>query len=167
MNPIQASATFLLCVSALIASCGPQPSEQPAPSPPTSPTPAAARAAGEAACPLPLRHFNLHGHHELTGSRMSVPSPRVGVDRTGRFLWNHRPVGARLLNERLIFWAAAAAAAPPDLLWIRPDRDAPCAAVQRVLNAAIRFGRCSPGLCTFDWERVNPEAILPPPPDGL
>jgi hypothetical protein len=44
---------------------------------------------GEGACQLPLRHFNLKGHHELTGTRLGVPTDLIGIDKEGRLSWNN------------------------------------------------------------------------------
>jgi hypothetical protein len=107
------------------------------------------------ACRLPLRHFNLRGHHELTGSRLGVPTDLIGIDEEGRLSWNNSPVDARRLGEYLEKAAASAAASPPYFLLVRPERDAPCAAVQQILSAAIRFRRCSPSVCSLEWAKPS------------
>jgi hypothetical protein len=131
----------------ILAACDSQPN---APSAARS-SPAPAVQAGEGACRLPLRHFNLAGHHELTGSRLGVPTDLVGIDQEGRLSWNNSPVGARQLGEYMEKAAASAAASPPYFLLVRPERHAPCAAVQQVLSAAVRLRRCSVPQCSFEW----------------
>jgi hypothetical protein len=112
--------------------------------------------AGDASCRLPLGQFN-PSLRNLTGSLLGYPYSRVMIDGEGRIRWNSTVVGPQLLSKYI---AIEAAATPPILLLIYPDKEAPCAVVQETLAAAVGVGRCSPKRCAFEWPPGNP----PPPP---
>jgi hypothetical protein len=92
------------------------------------------------------------------GPARLLPTDLVGIDKEGRLSWNNSPVGARRLGEYMQKAAASAATSPPYFLLVRPDKDAPCAAVQTVLEAAVRIRRCSPSQCSFDKPPRRSEA---------
>lgn len=149
MSRILLPATLLI-----LASCDRQPDALP------PPRPAPAVKAADPACPLPLHHFSLKGHYELTGSRLGVPTDHVGIDKAGRLSWNHRPVSAQRVAAFLQAFAANLASSPPYFLLIQADPNAPCATIREILSAAIRIGRCRPDVCTLEL----PERQRPPRP---
>jgi hypothetical protein len=152
---------LLLSCAALAAACDRSP---PAPSPASDrgAAPAAPLKAANPACSLPLRHFAPSYLH-LRGNVLEPPVNRVLVDRSGTVLWNSRSVGARLLED---YVASQASAAPPPILYVTPDREAPCAAVRQVLSVALRAGRCRPDRCAFEWPGTNAPPDPPPAPEG-
>ena len=87
---------------------------------------------------------------------LDYPTNLVLIDRAGRLRWNGVAVEMQRLRE---YARQQARIAPPPVLVIEPERDAPCAVVQETLAAALGPGRCSPQRCAFEW----PGAMAPPP----
>lgn len=148
----------LLVCFALVGAC-----DQSAPAPPPIPAPAdaslASLEAADAACRLPLRHFG-RSYMELRGSMLGYPTNRLLIDRAGGLSWNGERVEPRRLEDYL---DTQARIAPPPLLFVTPDRDAPCDVVQAALAAALQAGRCRPDRCVFEWPGTNAPPALPPP----
>ena len=158
---VKAAGILLFC-GALAAACHRSPPD-PSPVPAPAASSAAAPRAADAACRLPLDRF-APSLRNLTGSILSPPYSRVMIDREGRTLWNSQPVGRQRLGE---YMAAEAAAGETIFLLIYPEKEAPCAAVQETLAAALDAGRCSPQRCAFEWPPgVPPPPPPPPPPPG-
>lgn len=152
MTALRTAAGSLLCAS--LASCDRPPH---APPPPGQDEAApAGLAASDPACALPLRHF-APSKLDLVESMLDYPTNRLIIDRSGRLLWNAVPVGRRRLEQYL---QSQERIRPPVVLVVTPARDSPCAAVREALSAALRFGRCRPDRCAFEW----PGTRAPPPP---
>jgi hypothetical protein len=92
---------------------------------------------------------------QISGSILGYPTNLVIVERSGRLRWNSVPVDPRRLAEYVHIQAGME---PPPILAIAPDRDAPCAVVQKTLSVALQIGRCSPKRCALEW----PGAMAPP-----
>jgi hypothetical protein len=148
------AAAILLFCAALAGSCD-RPAVDPSPAPGSAASGAGAVRADDAACALPLGRFAAH-RRELTGSLLDYPTNLVLIDRAGRLRWNGVAVEMRRLRE---YVRQQARIAPPPVLVIEPERDAPCAVVQETLATALGAGRCSPQRCAFE----GPGAMAPPP----
>jgi hypothetical protein len=110
--------------------------------------------ASDAACALPLEPFRPAPEADF---RLYLGLSHQSRNRRalGRASLERRAGGSRRLAE---FTEIQAGMEPPPILAIAPDRDSPCAVVQRTLSVALQIGRCSPQRCALEW----PGAMAPP-----
>lgn len=106
--------------------------------------------ASDRRCRLPLQPWG----SAASGHSSSDPfvKNRLTIDPNGMLYWNDAAVSFEIAKQ---YVELTSEFEPVPIVFVQPDRTAPCDAVRKVMTAAARTLRCHPEICRFGWTRVE------------